>query len=282
MTDTKFLESLEDEFKEYNKLLNEYSGVLYHDYHGHRQDQDELISAGYWCEKYLVRMYHIASVYLEHQNLLQYLEEFKKSFEPYKVDHSKLLDYDMFPIGHGEFEHEMKIIIEWSNLLSPFNLFGSAEEKEIERKSSKLINILKSTNEIIKSTNRTIKNENDINSLIREVCSWFFSGVVSYSDGYFTHKFKNYRPDVIVSEVGVAVEYKLVKHDKDIGNKLDELLIDAKRYSGNSRNRMCIAVFCLTKKISKTKKEIREDWQNIEFPKNWRLIIIPDLAMENN
>jgi len=116
---------------------------------------------------------------------------------------------------------------------------------------------------------------------LREVAKFYFTGVIAYSEGYFVHQFKYYKPDIIIKEFETAIECKLIRENDEIGIKIDELIIDAKRYTGNRNNKMCIAVFCLSKKVSKTKKEIKEDWSNLEFPKNWELVIVPDIDIES-
>lgn len=279
MTNKKYKEKLEKEFKLYLKLLNRESFVLFNEYYGEEVNQDERNTSDYWCNEYVLRMFNIVCVYLEHLGFNDYLSEFKSRFAERQKEDSNLVQYEMFPIAYGDFEHELGILIEWRRLLSPFDLFGNAEQKEIDEKISRLINLLECTNEIIKFTKTIVKREDDINSMMRSVANWYFTGVYSYTEGYFVHKFKHYRPDLIVKEIGVAVEYKLVRQESEIGNKLDELLIDAKRYSGNHHNRICIAVFCLSNIIEKTKKEIREEWTTMEFPVNWRLLIISDVVI---
>lgn len=273
-----FLEKLENDFKKYLNLLNKESYILFLDCMGHLDDREDKTVANYWCHEYINRMYNVVCAYLEHRNLNTYLITFQNKFKEFKAE-GDLLKYAMYPIDFGEYEHELAILVEWRSLLAPFNLFGATEEKEITRRTSKLISILESTNNIIKVTNTKIIKDDDINNLMRKVSNWFFDGVYSFSEGYFVHKFKSYRPDILIKELGAAVEYKLIRLDKEIGLKLDELIIDANRYTENPRNRICIAVFCLTKKVTRSRKEIKEDWIKMKFPNNWKLIIIPDLAM---
>ncbi|PZO29554.1 MAG: hypothetical protein DCE86_10845, partial [Flavobacteriaceae bacterium] len=194
-------------------------------------------------------------------------------------DSSKCIEIIQEILRDGDYSEDLYLIIEWKKFLAPFEFFWDSQPKN---ESRRILEFLECTNEILKTTNTKVFKEDDINTIIREVANYFFNGVSPYSEGYFVHKFKHYRPDVIIKEIETAIEYKLVREDKDIGIKLDELQIDAKRYTGNQNNKYCIAVFCLSQEVKKTKKEIKEEWNNMQFPKNWELIVISDLTIQKN
>jgi hypothetical protein len=143
------------------------------------------------------------------------------------------------------------------------------------------LEFLECTNEIIKITKTKVTREEGINAVIRDIAKFYYSDVTVYSEGYFVHQFKHYRPDVIIKEIATSIEYKLIRQDKEIGIKLDELIIDAKRYTGNSRNKFCVAVFCLSQDVKHTKKEITREWNNMHFPNSWELVVITDVKIES-
>ena len=116
---------------------------------------------------------------------------------------------------------------------------------------------------------------------MREILDLYYDDVIAFSQGYFRHKFENYKPDIIIQELGISIEYKLIRKNTEISKKIDELIIDANRYTGNHKNKECIAVFCLSDSITKTNKQIIEDWNKQSFPENWELIIVRGILIDS-
>ena len=271
---------LESEFNAYYQNLREVSSLLYDFSYRDNDDSvdpDEKRFTEYWTHEYLCRMYNLLCVYFESLNLIEYLKEFKHSFGHVIKDKLKSIQLGYEVLQYGDTEEDLFLIIEWKKYLAPFNFFW---EKQNDLKRRKIIEFLECTSEILKITNTQVNNEENINKIIRETAKFYFTGVTTYSEGYFVHQFKHYKPGVIIKEIGTAIEYKLIRSDKEVGIKLDELIVDAKRYKGNQNNRYCIAVFCLSRNVHKTKKEILEDWNTIEFPSNWHLIVISDIVIQ--
>ncbi len=275
----EIIEDLGKAYHEYRRVVNECSHYLWEIQFGHIEISDNRKHySEYWTHEYLFKMYNVICAYLEILKLNDYLNDFKKKFHPILSDSEKALQFSFYPIEDGtSSEQELELLLEWDKYLSPFELFNSNKD---ERQIKRVIDYLESTNEILKITGTIIRQEEDINKVVREVAKFYFNGVVGYSQGYFRHQFKNYRPDLIIKECGVAVEYKLIRNNKDVGTKLDELIVDAKRYSGNSLNGYCIAVFCLSKSVIKTEREISNEWKKMRFPKNWKLIVIKDVEIK--
>ena len=273
---------LEREFLEYYNLVREASGYLYDMLYGfdrlnnERAHSAEKSYAEYWTYEYLYRMYNILCVYFQVRNLTDYLQEFKHQFEPIIKNKTEAIKITFTPLEHGDSEEELELLAEWKKYLAPFTFFQNVTE---EKETRKIIDFLECTNEILKVTKTEVSIEEDINSIMRETAKFYFSNVTAFSEGFFVHQFKHYKPDIIFKGLKTAVEYKLIRKEKDIGIKLDELLIDAKRYLGNENNKFCIAVFCLSDKVHKTKKEIKEEWKRMKFSKNWELVIISDIHL---
>lgn len=270
---------LEKEFNLYYKYVRESSSYLFDISYGmlEKVDKERKQFSEYWTHEYLYRMYNILCVYFETLELPNYLKKFQDEFEAKIKDDQKSTDFSAIPLEHGDSDDDLELLIEWKKFLSPFDFFWDKQKEKINKK---VMDFLDCTNEILKLTKTTVYNEEDINSIIRETAKFYFTGVIAYSEGYFVHQFKHYKPDVIIKEFGIAIEYKLIRKDEEIGNKLDELLIDAKRYVGNHNNKECIAVLCLSREVNKTKKEIKEEWKNMRFPKNWELVIVSDVNIE--
>lgn len=271
---------LEKEFNYYYKNLREVSSYLYDMFYGMEDkiDHERRQFAEYWTHEYFNRMYNILCVYFETLSLSDYLKNFKETFSNIIKDPKETTKMSSVLLKYGDTDDDLYLLIEWKKYLAPFDFFWTEKQNNI--KDKKMIDFLECTNEIIKVTKTDIFNEEDINSVIRETARFYFNGVTAYSEGYFVHQFKHYKPDVIIKEFKTAIEYKLIRENKELGIKLDELIIDAQRYTGNHNNKKCIAVFCLSKSVSKTKKEIKEEWNNMKFPKNWELIIINDIEIK--
>jgi hypothetical protein len=273
------IKNIEEEYNKYYTYLREVSSTLLDISNESSNDYEDIEFSKYWTYEYLYRMYNLLCVYLETLGLHDYLRSFKEKFEPVIKDEKKAIEISAVLLKYGDSSEDLLLLIEWKKFLAPFGFFW---DKQNEINNRKVIEYLECTNEVLKLTKTKVYKEEDINSIIREVAKLYFNGVTGYSEGYFVQQFKNYKPDIIIKEAGVAIEYKLIREDKDIGIKLDELLIDAKRYTGNHQNKDCIAVFCLSQNIKRTKKEIKEDWNNMEFPKNWELVIVSDIKIENS
>lgn len=270
----KFIES---EFNSYYKEVRNSSYYIFELTYGLSDvASEDLNFSKFWTHEYLYRMYNLLCVYFELLQLNNYLEKFKKEFEDIILDIDKATKISSLLFKHGDTDEDLLLLIEWKKFLAPFSFYWENEKKE----NNKLISLLESTNEILKITKTKVKKEEDINSIIREIVELYYEEVSAFSEGYFRHKFKNYRPDVIIGEINTSIEYKLIRQNSDIGAKMDELLIDAKRYVDNPFNKDCIAVFCLSAKITKNKKQINEDWKKMLFPKNWKLVIITDVVIE--
>lgn len=271
---------LENEFNFYYKELRGVSRYLFEIYYNGEPDyinQDDLRFSEYWSHDCFQKMYNILCVYFELLQLDDFLKTFKSQFEIIIKNQEKSLEIVSIPLTYGDYDDDFYLVIEWKKFLAPFSFFWN---KQTDAKESKRINdIIESTNEILKLTKTIVTKEEDINAIIRDIFDLYYTDVSSYSQGYFRHKFKHYKPDVIIGELGISIEYKLIRDNKEIGVKIDELIIDANRYTGNVFNKKCIAVFCLSKKVTKTKKQISEEWNNSDFPDNWELIIINDVEI---
>jgi hypothetical protein len=269
---------LENEFNLYYKYLRDVSSYILEIRNGHidQINRDDKNFSEYWTRENLLRMYHILCVYFEMLGLNAYLKNFKTTYEPILMDKKKAIEISSELLQYGDTDEDLFLILEWKRLLAPFNFFW---DRNKVRENKKVLEFLECTSEILKLTKTNVYKEDDINSIVREVAKFYFNGVTVYSEGYFIHQFSHYRPDIIIKEFGIAIEYKLIRKDNEIGAKIDELLIDAKRYSGNPNNKKCIAVFCLSKNVKKTKKEIKEDWKHMHFPENWELVIISEIII---
>ncbi|UPT71565.1 MAG: hypothetical protein M0D53_04155 [Flavobacterium sp. JAD_PAG50586_2] len=255
---------LENQFNFYYKEVRTLSGSLYtkyYEFNPEYDDIDDMTMSAYWTHEYLYRMYNIICVYFETLGLNDYLREFISVFGPIVKDEAAAIKITSQPLTYGDTTEDLFLIIEWKKFLSPFSFFWDKPTENRKLEIKKLIGLLECTNEIIKITKTQIRKEEDINAIIRQIVDLYYTDVKPFSIGYFQHKFSDYRPDVLIGELGIAIEYKLIRTDKDISTKIDELIVDAKQYTENILNKKCIAVLCLTTKVTITKKQINEYWK---------------------
>lgn len=273
------IEKLVEQFAECKTRLH--SSKLYEFSQGIcEMDSAELDFEKYWAYDSFCRMYNIICAYLELLGVPDYLTRFKRKYETVIEDRNKTLEFGVVPFKGGDTYDEFNLLIEWETFVGPLGLFRTMETIR-RRNLEHLVHLLECTNEILKTTKTKVRKEEDINTVIRDMARFYYSGVTAYSEGYFVHPFKEYRPDVIIREIGASIEYKLIRSDAEIGPKMDELLIDAQRYTGNPHNELCIAVFCLSQSVKRTKKEVKEDWNGRYFPDRWHLVVVSDVHVES-
>ena len=212
-------------------------------------------------------MFNILCVYFEFLGLKEYMQEFKNRFQGKVEDESEATKIGYILLEYGDTDEDLDLFIEWRKVLAPFDFFwiNSTQKNELK----KVTRILKGTNEILKLTHTIVKNEDSINRIMREILDLYYDDVIAFSQGYFRHK------------LGISIEYKLIRKNTEISKKIDELIIDANRYTGNHKNKECIAVFCLSDSITKTNKQIIEDWNKQSFPENWELIIVRGILIDS-
>lgn len=264
-----------------NRIIKGFGNVshvsyeLYDSLYGGTSDKEAYSLAVFWTHNYLNTLYYLICIYLESLGLNNYLEEFKSKYKNTINDPKKSTEFISFPLNDGDSEQELELVFEWKDILFPFGFIDRRKEDTDEYK--KLLQLLGETNHIIKLTQSKISKEDDINYIMRQILGLYFNEVIAFSQGYFRHRFKEYRPDIIIKDIGVAVEYKLIREIKEVNIALEALIVDAKMYIDNSFNKNCIAVLCIKNSVLVSSIEIRREWRKLQFPKNWELVIIENI-----
>lgn len=275
----KRLEELENLISNYFNDLDKTAHWLYESQIVGEVHKERIRVSKFWTHEHLKELYNIICVYFETQGLTNYLTDFKLKYNPIIEDKELATAFTHFPIDIDDHELELALKYEWRDYLVPFNFLNVSKKETTQYKN--LLAFLQNTNNILKFAKIVPQKEEDINKVIRETAKLFYKDVVPFSEGYFRHSFKQYHPDVIIRDLGVAIEYKLIKKQSEIGERFGSLVEDAAMYSGNSLNKNCIVVICLTKEVNVTNAEIIENWRKFKFPKDWDLIIIPDVEFQN-
>lgn len=225
-----------------------------------------------WLRDSIIRLYYCISSYLELKGLPILLQAFQENFKERIVRRTPLLESDLI---HPDGDFELKILIEFKRFLSPFKSFDYKELKEEEL--SKLIGILKNTSFLIKNINCIITNEADIYKQVQWVLSLYYPSCRRRNKAAFIKQFKTYSPDILVPELKTAIEYKYLKDRlHNIDNFLDQILIDAKGYTGDHYYDNFIAVFYIGDAGIATPESIELAWKEKDLPNNWTLVITGD------
>jgi len=85
----------------------------------------------------------------------------------------------------------------------------------------------------------------------------------------FQQEFKHYEPDLHIPELGVAIEYKLIREGDHPENHIDQVRTDANNFSGRSDYNIFFAVFYFINNQNFKQENIELCWQKKQFPENW-------------
>lgn len=150
--------------------------------------------------------------------------------------------------------------------INKYNYFSLlAGRKYLER-------ILYETHLLIEISKRKIYQETSIYSCVKSFLCVLYPSLIT-GRGYFNGVLKSYNPDVLIPELKTAVEYKYSKSEVDIAKHLDEIVIDAKGYTGDAKYDNFYAVFYTRGKIiSQMRFEIAVKQK--QLPGNWKCIMV--------
>ncbi|UHG92550.1 hypothetical protein [Spirosoma oryzicola] len=268
-TDLTYLEKQITELKteiervNYNYVMNSMHSHLTG--YNYDPEEDEL-----QIKRGIKLLYNSICIYFEVIGLTDYLKNFKDIFKD-KINNSKelLISEKLFP--HEDAEFELVILDEFASFLYPFQFFGYKEEKEKDFK--RLISILENTFFIVEKTDTIITNETSIYTPVKWVLELYFPSIRKAKGG-FNQKFKIYKPDIQIPELGTSIEYKYVRKGSNVDEYIDQIKIDATNYISEKTGERFVAVICLQDKISGTKESILHSWESKNFPTNWTPIIL--------
>ena len=221
--------------------------------------------------------YHVVA-YLDFHKLDNYLELFYQTFgdNPKKaVKMGTFLD-----IFTGEIHSLFLVKIE--DFLSCFPFMGKqfhySDILYLER-------ILKNTAAIIEQNKKLLgidypTKEPEIYKAIKVTLSSIFPDSKNPTSN-FIKTAKCYKPDILIPELRTAIEYKFATNEKKLTNTIDEVVIDAKRYTGDINYNRFYAVFYVTSDFW-GEDRFRKTWSESEIPKNWKAFYIVGKGSENN
>jgi hypothetical protein len=206
--------------------------------------------------------------YLDMKNLHRYLDIFIKKFgEVPDIDQAYMgIDFEPFSGGiYNEYLHAL-----WS-YLTPFDFF----KNDLNIKSvgvQYLENILKNTASILHSVKKKPKSEAEVYNTVRIVLESIFPSSKNAGSN-FLKTAKEFKPDILIPELGAAIEYKFAKDEHKLKATIEQIAADTKGYTGDLEFNIFYAVFYVTEDFWGMPK-FNQVWEDNEFPKNWRAFYI--------
>lgn len=204
--------------------------------------------------------------YLDQKNLDNYLEIFYRTFGK---DTDNLKNCDRFEIDHyWSGEPYSVFLADLNRFLSSFEFTESNEEK-YERIAGiqYLETILRNTAVIISKNNKSPKSEADVYKAVRSTLEVIFTSSKSPKSN-FIKTAKEYFADILIPELYAAVEYKYAADEQKLKATIEQILIDAKAYTGDKDYSIFYAVFYVTEDFWGQAK-LNKFWDDLGFPKNW-------------
>ena len=131
--------------------------------------------------------------------------------------------------------------------------------------------ILENTPKIIENAEIEPSNEAIVREQVRKILGYAFRDVVREIS--ISKNLKTYRPDIGVTSLMAAAEYKFIDSKKDAKKALDEIYADMKGYKGASDWRSFYAVFYMTKSFY-TQKDVEEEFRLVKAELSWTPMVM--------
>jgi len=216
-------------------------------------------------------LYNLICCYFESIELKDYLSEFKKYFQPILSDRGNLFK--------SIYIEEIAEQISWYTsevwrFIQPFE-FSQGEYLDRLLQNTGIFyieKILKNTQVILNRLGVQPNTEPQIYNEVKFVVQCVYPSALEPSPGFFKC-FKNYRPDILIPELHIAVEYKYADSEAKLKNQIDEISADTKAYTDDLTYNIFYAIFYVTEDFWGIEK-FKEAWATMKYPKNWKAFYI--------
>ncbi len=210
---------------------------------------------------------YLALVYLCDVNgcgayLKQCYERFGERFSA--SDAAEKFEADPYTI-----ETHSVVLRDLRTFLAPFGVSDISEEQFHRQAGIQYLEtVLANTAAIVHQFKIQPASETDVSHSVREFLKLIFTSARNPPAARFIKTLKSYKPDILIPELGVAIEYKYIETEVKLKAVLGEISEDVKGYSGDLEYRLFYAVFYLTHDFWGAKR-YREAWDEFGFPVNW-------------
>lgn len=218
--------------------------------------------------KYLAKSIYLGVVcYLDQLGLENYLKIF---FDQFGKDADKLsgvLDFEIDHLWSG-----VPRCIWLSRIRQFLNAFPILEHEEDRYRRLSgiqyLENILDATASIISKGKKKPRTEAQVYNAVKDILAPIFPTSISPKSN-FLKSAKEYKPDILIPELNVAVEYKYADSEEKLKSTIEQIAVDVRGYTGDKDYNLFYAVFYVTEDFWGERK-FKEFWKDLKFPGNWQ------------
>lgn len=143
----------------------------------------------------------------------------------------------------------------------------SNENIDLEKKA---LSILKATPKIISDNKLSPQSEADVKNAVYRILSLFFPDTVREMN--IPKVAKTYRPDIGITSLKLAIEYKYAVSEQELKNCMDGIIADFGGYANTQDWIKFVAVIYMNEQFL-TDEQIEEHFKEAHKPFNW--VIIP-------
>lgn len=223
------------------------------------------------CEQHMLALANLISVYLERVVNMRYLAKFEADLRPRMTDPHRMYKSEYVD---GPDELCSTLTPDIRTFLAPFEFAHSSEIDRLLKVAGVryLENILRNTATIILDLKRDPQSEPEVYNAVKPVIYAVFPDAKGAGSN-FLKTAKEYKPDILIPEIRVAVEYKYAQSEKRLKTLIDQICADQKGYSGDSDYALFYAVFYVTADFWGPAR-FAKAWEDCGFPKDWRGIYV--------
>jgi hypothetical protein len=231
-------------------------------------DKLEFLSReGSLCEKYekgIQGIFRAACYYFELNAMPAALSDFRNKFE--KTISAKKI-YDAFMEDESG-EILSRFLIELREFLYPLGIWKSeVGDAKTNFGLEYLENILKHTAYAIIKMGIKPKNESEVYNAIKVVINSIYPSS-QHPKSLFTDNVKEYKPDILIPELEVAIEYKYANSEEKVKTQIEQVYADVAGYSKDTNYSRFYAVFYCDKDYLGSER-LKYLWET-RFPPNWK------------
>lgn len=217
--------------------------------------------------KGIVKSLYISVIYyLDSKGLDKYLSLF---YEIFGTKHDEPNFMDDFEIDHyWSREPFSNFLAKMNQFLSVFE-FSDTDEGRYKRLSGiqYLETVLRNTASIVSKQDHNISSETQVYNAVKNTLEAIFPSSKSPKSN-FIKTAKEYKPDILIPELYVAIEYKYAKDQNKLKTTIEQIAADVKGYTGDKDYTIFYAVFYVTTDFWGIDKFMAV-WKEQKFPKNW-------------
>jgi hypothetical protein len=152
--------------------------------------------------------------------------------------------------------------------LGPLGVDPGSNQYRLQAGLKCLESLLEGTAQLLKLRDIKPASETQVSQPVREIIKLIFEGSRDPPAGRFIKTFKYYKPDILVPDLSVAIEYKFIPNMNTLNTALAGISDDAVGYTGDNQYRLFYAVFYFTRNFISEKK-FHTAWTEKQFPKEW-------------